>query len=254
MNDSLIKFPERRTPPKLLVIVPLGSMVKSYRNYFETATKSTLTEVRSSLPGSRRFTYKTIEIIGPIVGSPAAVLAVEPFLAAGCRNVLLLGASGGLKLANKALDLGNFVFPDNAISEEGTSKLYGATSELIPAEKHSLQISFEKQFSEYFKKNNLPSPIFHHGAMWTTDAPYRETVEKVMHYSLQGAISVDMEYSALLQLCSYYKASLTSAFVITDTLTDEWIPGFSSPQVKSSSKILTQFSTIWALQVGDSPL
>ena len=72
------------------------------------------------------------------------------------------------------------------------------------------------------------------GPVWTTDAPYLETKEKVSQFVSRGAIAVDMEYSALLRLAHLRNVSLASAFVISDTLGERWKPGFKDRLVKES--------------------
>jgi purine-nucleoside phosphorylase len=66
---------------------------------------------------------------------------------------------------------------------------------------------------------------------WTTDAPYRETVEELRHYRSDGVATVEMEASALLAVGAYRGVSVSSVFVISDLLSEEdWNQGYHSEE------------------------
>jgi len=67
------------------------------------------------------------------------------------------------------------------------------------------------------------------GRVWTTDAPYRETVEKVRKYQAEGLLAVEMEMSALFTVARFRKVELGGLMVISDELYDlTWRSGFES--------------------------
>ena len=75
------------------------------------------------------------------------------------------------------------------------------------------------------------------GTTWTTDAPYRETVEELRHYRTDGVATVEMEASALLAVGSYRGVSVGSVFVISDLLSEEgWSQGYHSEAKLDSLK------------------
>ena len=78
---------------------------------------------------------------------------------------------------------------------------------------------------------------FSKGEVWTTDAPYRETLEKVRSYQARGILAVEMEFSALMTVALYRAAAMTGLLVVSDELFDlRWRPGFSNPLLKKASR------------------
>ena len=73
--------------------------------------------------------------------------------------------------------------------------------------------------------------------VWTTDAPYRETPNKVLAYQQQGVLAVEMEMSALMTLAVYRGVSMAGLLVVSDELFEmKWKPGFSNPLLKKNSR------------------
>lgn len=50
------------------------------------------------------------------------------------------------------------------------------------------------------RHNGLP---FQMETTWTTDAPYRETVEEIIRYRAEGVVTVEMEAAALFAVAQY---------------------------------------------------
>jgi len=68
---------------------------------------------------------------------------------------------------------------------------------------------------------------FHSGKIWTTDAVYRETREKVENYQKQGVLAVEMEVSALFSAAQFRQVELCAMLVVSDELSSlKWRPGF----------------------------
>ncbi len=63
--------------------------------------------------------------------------------------------------------------------------------------------------------------------MWTIDAPFRETMDKVQEYARRGVLAVEMECTALMSIAAYRGINLAAVLVITDELFGEgWVQGF----------------------------
>jgi purine-nucleoside phosphorylase len=78
---------------------------------------------------------------------------------------------------------------------------------------------------------------FSKGLVWTTDAPYRETIGKVKTYQDQGVLAVEMEMSALMTVAAYRSVPMVGALIVSDELFDlHWRPGFSEKSLMSSSR------------------
>jgi purine-nucleoside phosphorylase len=74
------------------------------------------------------------------------------------------------------------------------------------------------------------------GTIWTTDAPYRETAEKVRAYGERGILGVEMEMSALMAVAAYRRIRMAGLLVVSDELFEmRWRSGFSSAILRESS-------------------
>jgi nucleoside phosphorylase len=87
---------------------------------------------------------------------------------------------------------------------------------------------------EALKKQGLP---FSKGAVWTTDAIYRETPEKVRTYQGLGVLAVEMEMSALMTVAIYRSVAVAGLLVVSDELSHlRWRPGFSRPLLAKNTR------------------
>jgi uridine phosphorylase len=74
---------------------------------------------------------------------------------------------------------------------------------------------------------------FHSGAIWSTDAIYRETCEKVKYFQRRDAIAVEMEMSALFTVAKFRGVDLGAIAVVSDELASfKWRPGFKMEEFK----------------------
>ena len=172
---------------------------------------------------------RTITIAGPILGAPQAVLILEKLIALGSKAIVVFGWCGSLQ---SDLKIGDWVLPTSARSEEGTSTHYPMDSATYVPD-----ADLVASLQDYCVQNGLsvrPGPV------WTTDAPLRETVDKVHAYGKDGVLAVEMEMSALFHVAAYRKVRLVSLLAVSDELfTLKWQPGFSSIPFKSSCRQAT---------------
>lgn len=171
-------------------------------------------------------------VAGPVVSSAYAVMLLEPLIVWGVTRVLFVGWCGAL---SPRLDTGDLVLATGAIIDEGTSPAYGGrhrgTAFPSPA--------FTRQVSEKLGRSGLP---FQEGLVWTTDAIYRETREKVEQFALRGALAVEMELSALFTAGAAKGIDVAGILVVSDTLhTGRWVPGFRNPAFQSARNTLIPF-------------
>ncbi|MCE4627128.1 MAG: hypothetical protein F7B78_05730 [Desulfurococcales archaeon] len=79
------------------------------------------------------------------------------------------------------------------------------------------------------------------GGIWSTDAIFRETIDKVEKYSSMGVYVVDMEMTALFAVAHYRKVKLTGVIAVSDELfTGEWKTGFEDNRLKRAEWILVE--------------
>jgi purine-nucleoside phosphorylase len=70
---------------------------------------------------------------------------------------------------------------------------------------------------------------FHQGKVWTTDAIFRETEDKVLAYAREGILAVDMEISALFTVGLFRGVHVAGLLAVSDELGSlRWRPGFST--------------------------
>ena len=164
---------------------------------------------------------------GPAVGAPMAVICLEKLIALGARRIIVCGWCGSLR---SDLGVGELVLPTWGVSEEGTSGHYplAGRSESSPRLRKDL-----KDFFAATGKEPKEGPI------WTTDALYRETREKVVRYGQEGILGVDMECSALIQVAAFRGVELAAVLMVSDLLwKDPWQPAFQSKEFRTRSRVL----------------
>ncbi len=163
----------------------------------------------------RRFT-----LVGPLIGAPYAAMIVESLKVWGVSQLLFMGWCGAVSAKVKA---GDIIVPDSAMVDEGTSGHYcdPLCRVALPARPlvHQIRLALQHHGAS-----------FHEGAVWTTDAIFRETVEKVRHYQDKGALAVEMELSAILTVAAFREMEAAGVLVVSDELSDfQWRPGFKTP-------------------------
>ena len=81
------------------------------------------------------------------------------------------------------------------------------------------------------------------GGIWSTDAIFRETEDKVAEYSRHGVLGVDMEATALMTVAAYRGARLAVITAISDELySDQWRKGFNKKKLIRTEKMIIEAS------------
>jgi purine-nucleoside phosphorylase len=168
--------------------------------------------------------HPALSLSGPMVGAPYAVMVAETLIAWGARTLVFLGWCGAV---SKPAGIGDLVLPTAAFIDEGTSRHY-----LADADRSAPSASLAHQLAEACPPAEIP---LHHGPVWTTDAPFRETREKVMDFQRRGALAVEMECSALFTLAAFRSVPAAALLVVSDDLSDlSWKAGFKDPRFSRS--------------------
>jgi len=162
---------------------------------------------------------------GPAVGAPMAAICLEKLIALGATRIIVCGWCGSLQ---PDLGVGELVVPTWAVSEEGTSGHY-------PVEGRSESSSrLRKGLKDFFASTGKE---LREGPIWTTDALYRETREKVARYGGEGILAVDMECSALMQVAAFRGVELAGVLMVSDLLwPNPWQPGFQGKEFRKLSQ------------------
>lgn len=140
-------------------------------------------------------------------GAPIVVELAEELIALGINRIALLTWGGALQ---PDLKPGDIVVCEQAIRDEGVSHHYLPSARYAKASGELVA-----RLADNLEKHGSPPHI---GATWTTDAPYRETLEEVREYQAEGVKCVEMESAGLFAVCQARGVQAISAVVIMDSL------------------------------------
>jgi len=232
-DDSLIRPRKSRNDPAvgpdvLLVLTPddLAQILKHNREK-EPACYDMgffkLYQVRDRTRGA-------ITFCGPFIGAPQAAMGMEKLIALGARDLWALGWCGSLQ---PGLLVGHLVIPSSAISEEGTSRHY-PIRESRPRANHVLNQILEAALHNRDQTVTM-------GEVWTTDAPYRETLSKVKAFQRRNILAVEMEMSALMTVALFRSVRFAALLVVSDELFNfKWHAGFRDPEFIAKRHLAAQ--------------
>jgi uridine phosphorylase len=163
--------------------------------------------------------HRGVCLLGPMVGAPYAAMTAETLIAWGAHMILFFGWCGAI---SEPVGIGECVLPTSARIDEGTSRIYlPGTDESAPS------ASLVQKLADACASEAIR---IHQGPVWTTDAVYRETRDKVSNYQRQGVLAVDMEASALFTIGAFRAVDVAALLVVSDDLSRlRWQPGFKDP-------------------------
>jgi len=142
----------------------------------------------------------------------------------------VVGEAGAIK---EGVTIGDVILPTWGLREEGTSYHY-MPPEYIPKPSKRLFEALEKEVKHQIGRKRINVLK---GGIWTTDAPFRETEDKVRNYSSRGILGVEMEASALMSVARFREVDLA---VSDELYRGEWNPGFGSKKLKRTEKLLVK--------------
>jgi uridine phosphorylase len=119
------------------------------------------------------------------------VLVAEELFASGCRLIISITSAGQIAWLGKPP---YFVLIERALRDEGTSYHY-----LPPAPYSTLRPELADLVLADWGDSAV---VLHHGASWTTDAPFRETEAAIAAARAAGILAVEMEAAALYALAA----------------------------------------------------
>lgn len=141
------------------------------------------------------------------IGAPALIAVCEELHALGAKEFYLLGVCGRLTAKVKE---GETVIATSALREEGTSGHY------LPASAQN-QVSCPDQDGTVSLSHSLSAQM---ATFVSTDAPYRETMEKYNSWCSQDASIVDMETAALYAFGNFYNIKTYALGITADSLAE----------------------------------
>ena len=212
-----IKFKEGQNPNIVLPKVAVG--VFSNHLFKDIVEKFSTNEV-GYISGANMernvyiINYKGTLITLFMAGVSGAWLCadIEELHAQGVEKFIIFGNCGVL---DSCIEDCSIIIPTLAYREEGASYHYIEESDTI-----EMNPKYRDDFIEILKKYNFD---YVEGPTWTTDAFYRETVNKIKKYKELGVKTVEMEGASIAAVCKYLNIDYFTFYYAGDNLDSvEW--------------------------------
>ncbi len=169
---------------------------------------------------------RDVGVVARTIGGPYAVLVAEQLVASGARVVLGLTSAGRVA---STLPLPSLVVASEAIRDEGTSLHYVAASPTIRGDAQLADVLVQEL-------TPLALPVSR-GLVWTTDAPYRETRERLAAHAAEGALAVEMQAASLFGFAAARGARVGVVAHVTNAIETE-VDAFSKGPEDEDEQIL----------------
>ncbi len=183
-----------------------------------TLKKSALKEIHSMF-GDFYFLQEKV-ILTRCLGAPSAALSLEPLIASGAKEIMVIAYGGSL---NSDYRMMKAVSVSKALSEEGTSRHYFPKRRIF----HSSPV-LRKKLEGILESFGLP---YLEGSIVSTDAPFRETRSWLKDKQKKGIDLVDMETSAVFALAEFFGIHAAALLIVSDELwSGDWKVGFRRPE------------------------
>jgi|Deesub1362B_J571_1020462.scaffolds.fasta_scaffold00003_162 uridine phosphorylase len=173
-----------------------------------------------------KYRGRDILVLKPCFGAPASIFLFELAIAAGAERFIFLGEAGAI---HSDLAITDYVVPDWGVREEGTSYHYR------PADyKPIINTPLLKRLLDVLA--TFPHGYrVHRGGVWSIDAPFRETRDKINRYREMGVLCVEMEATAFMTVADYRGVDLAILLVISDELYgEEWRTGWETRELEEA--------------------
>ncbi|MFQ5444887.1 MAG: nucleoside phosphorylase [Nitrospinales bacterium] len=182
--------------------------------------------------------YRSISLAGPMIGAPYSTMILETLIARGANIFLFFGWCGAI---SPDVQVGDIIVPESSMIDEGTSKHY-KNHRLTEGSKTDILSNASERITRDLKLFlNRCGHQYHAGMIWSTDAIFRETREKVEHYQRKNILAVEMEVSALYSVGRFRNVDVASVLVVSDELaTLQWLPGFNNIHFKKQRKAVCE--------------
>jgi uridine phosphorylase len=148
----------------------------------------------------------------PGVGAPVSAGLLEEVTAFGCRKFI---ACGGCGVLENDIAVGGLIVVSAAVRDEGVSYHY-----LPPSREVLANEAGKKALLKTLGSHGISHRV---GKTWTTDAPYRETVEKINKRKGEGCIAVEMEAAGMIAVAQFRSVVFGQVLYGGDDLSgNEW--------------------------------
>ena len=170
-----------------------------------------LVEAGSIIPIYKtKYNNKEVAIIRTLMGAPMAAAMMEELISRGVKKFIFFGSCGTL---SNEIPPSCFILPEEAYRDEGTSYHYLPASDFI-------DVSTVDKLKKIFDEENIK---YMTTKVWTTDALFKETINKVKSRREMGCLAVDMECSAIMAVARARGVEAYQFLYTDDTLDGiEW--------------------------------
>lgn len=146
-------------------------------------------------------------IVARTIGGPYAVLIAEQLHVSGAYLTLGLTSAGRV---SPSLPLPSYVIPTSAVRDEGTSFHY-----LPPTDRVDAPTPVHNLLAEEITPLGVAVA---QGCVWTTDAPYRETMSQLNRHAAGGVLAVEMQTASLFAFASARNAHVGMVAHVTNAV------------------------------------
>lgn len=126
------------------------------------------------------------------VGCPACAGDLDLFNAMGITRAMFCGGGGVL---DRSIEVGRVLVVEGAIRDEGFSYHYIPASRVIRSDP-----AVTEKIVSYLEKREVP---YLRGLVWTTDAIFRETADRIELRKSEGAKIVEMEQAGCIAVARF---------------------------------------------------
>lgn len=168
--------------------------------------------------------------VNSFFGGPNVAALVEELSSFGVREFILWGYCGGISASS---GIGSLYVAGRALREDGISY-------------HYLEDDSEFVSSDWAKEwfAVCESRGFQCVDVWSTDAIYRETHQKITDYAGRGITAVEMETASLYAVCRSKGLKAAAFLVVSDLInTATWQGGFHTRPFKEGVRNMARFMT-----------
>ncbi|MBP1747904.1 MAG: uridine phosphorylase [Deltaproteobacteria bacterium] len=168
--------------------------------------------------------------VNSFFGGPNIAALVEELSSFGAREFILWGYCGGMSGSSR---IGSLYIAGRALREEGISYHY------LEDDNEFVSSDWAKEWSGVAEHEG-----FQCVDVWSTDAIYRETNQKIADYARRGIAAVEMETASLYAVCQA-KGLKAAAFLVVSDLVNKgtWQGGFHTRPFKEGVRSMARFMT-----------
>lgn len=152
---------------------------------------------------------------------------LETLIASGAKEILMIGWAGSISPKCK---IGNIVIPVWGVREEGASYHYLAP-EILPRPSDNLL--------KVIRKASFNGAKCIEGGVWTTDALFRETPEKIKRYAQDGVLAVETECTAAMSVAIYRNVDFAAILMISNEVfpDNKWNQGRRTDEARKAENV-----------------